>query len=238
MADFIMKEEKNTSGPNASSGIPELSIVLVNYKSADHTRECIRSIRNNVKDAGCEIIVVDNASGDGGVETIRKEFPETALIENQSNLGFAKAVNQGIRSSSGKYVWLLNNDTVVLPGALEAMLQTMDRFPETGILGCRLLNPDKTPQESFGRMSGFPGDLAQKLFMNRLMECYSNPLAAKVVDRMYAREKEVGWVCGACMLCRREALEDAGLMDENFFMYKEDVDLCIGVRRRGWGVRY
>ncbi len=216
----------------------ELSIITVNYKSADHLIECLRSIKENLKNLEYEIIVIDNASGDRSVGKIQAAFSDIVLIENKTNLGFAKANNQGIRRSRGRYILLLNNDTVVLPNALEAMVGVLKRSAYIGIVGCRLLNPDKTPQQSFGSAAGFIGDLLQSTFSNTLFANSSNPIVEKILARLHRSGKKVGWVCGACMLCRRDSLEETGLLDENFFMYKEDMDLCISFRKKNWGIYY
>ena len=216
----------------------ELSIVTVNYKSADHLIECLRSIKENLKNLEYEIIVIDNASGDRSVGKIQAAFSDIVLIENKTNLGFAKANNQGIRRSRGRYILLLNNDTVVLPNAVEAMVGVLKKSADIGIVGCRLLNPDKTPQQSFGSVAGFIGDLIQSTFSNTLFANSSNPIVEKILARLHRSGKKVGWVCGACMLCRRESLEETGLLDENFFMYKEDMDLCISFRKKNWGIYY
>ena len=185
-----------------------------------------------------EIIVVDNHSDDGSVETLRSDFPDVTLIANDENLGFSKANNQGIKISKGRYLLLLNNDTKVLPGAIDTLIEVMERSPHTGLLGCRLLNADGTPQLSFGNMVGFINELGRKYILNRLLGNYSNPLAKKLVDHLHSEEKEADWIRGACMFCRREAMSDVGLMDENFFMYLEEVDLGVRIKRKGWKVVY
>ena len=131
-----------------------------------------------------------------------------------------------------------DGDTVVLPNAVEAMLGVLKRSADIGIVGCRLLNPDKTPQQSFGSVAGFIGDLIQSTFSNTLFANSSNPIVEKILARLHRSGKKVGWVCGACMLCRRDSLEETGLLDENFFMYKEDMDLCISFRKKNWGIYY
>ena len=233
MALMENKKEEHLPPP-----VLELSIITVNYKSADHLIECLRSIKENLKNLEYEIIVIDNASGDRSVGKIQAAFSDIVLIENKTNLGFAKANNQGIRHSRGRYILLLNNDTVVLPNAVEAMVGVLKRSADIGIVGCRLLNPDKTPQQSFGSAAGFIGDLLQSTFSNTLFANSSNPIVEKILARLHRSGKKVGWVCGACMLCRRDSLEETGLLDENFFMYKEDMDLCISFRKKNWGIYY
>ena len=235
MSDRI---KENSAKPGLPPPSLDLSIILVNYKSLDYTRACLRSIGAHPAEGSSEIIIVDNASGGGEADALRRNFPKILLLENQTNLGFAKAVNRGILSSRGKYILLINNDAEILPGTLNTLMQAMRQYPDVGILGCRLLNTDQTPQESFGHGFGFGNDLMRKVILNRLMANYSRQLARSVVDKIYSRAREVGWVCGAAMFSRREALAEAGLMDENFFLYMEDVDLCLAVRKKGWKVRY
>lgn len=232
------------SMPRRSSvpGMPpvslDLTIITINYKSVDYLKACLQSIIKNVQNIRCEIIVVDNDSRDGSVESIREEFPDVHLIENRDNVGFARANNQGIRMSRGKYVLLLNNDTQVLPGAFQTMIEIMEKSPNTGLLGCRLMDPDHNIQESFGRMANFINEFARKFVLNKLYKLKKVPAVKKFLDWIHSSEKQVDWVCGACMMFRREALIEAGLMDEAFFMYMEDVDMGVCLRRLGWEVAF
>lgn len=215
----------------------DVSIVIVNYNSKDYLSDCIFSIRNTVKKASHEIIIVDNNSQDGSPEYIRKVFYDSILIANKTNCGLSKACNQGIEISRGRHVLLLNNDTVLLPNAIDDMLAIMDKTPGIGLLGCRLLNSDGSLQQSFGKVINFTNDFARKYFIN-LYEKHKNPLVGKFLAWTHSTAKEVDWVKGACMLLRREAVLDADMMDDNFFMYMEEVDLGIRVRQLGWKVWY
>ena len=162
---------------------------------------------------------------------VRAEFPAVTLIANTENLGFARANNQGIRASQGRYVVLLNSDTVVPPGALEALVAFMDAHPEAGVVGPRLLRPDGTPQPyAFG---GDPtlGYLLRR-GVNRLL--FRRPLHDWATDAI----QEVDWVSGACLMARRAAIDQAGLLDETIFMYFEDNDWCLRIRQAGWKVYY
>lgn len=214
-----------------------LSIVIVNYNSKDYLRECFYSIQETAANLEHEIIVIDNHSFDGSVEFIRKVFPEVTLIANKFNYGFSRACNQGIKISKGRYILLLNNDTVLLPHALEDMIAVMEQSPGIGLLGCKLLNTDRSLQQSFGKVTGFLNEFGRKYFIN-LYEKYKNPLVGKFLNWAHTEEKEVEWVKGACMLLRRQAIFDADLMDENYFMYMEEVDLSIRVKQLGWKVVY
>jgi len=215
----------------------ELSIVVVTYNSRRHVRDCLESIQRTAGGIDHEVIVVDNASQDGTPDIIRNEFPTTHLIANPENLGFARACNQGITPSQGRHILLLNPDTVVLPKALATLLKEMNQSPETGLLGCRLLNPDRSLQLSFGYEVNIWNEVVRKMFFN-LWENRFFPPVGWIVRSLHSRKREVAWVKGACMLLRRQALLDVKLMDEAFFMYLEDADLCRRVRQSGWQVRY
>ncbi len=234
---FNRTDENNMSSaiqlPEAS--LP-LSIIIVSYKSLQHIEGCLNSIQSNLSHSEYEIIVVDNASNDGTVESLRASYPHVRLIQNDQNLGFSKANNQGIKISQGKYILLLNNDTEVLPGSLESMMKIMKESPHTGLLGCRLVNPDLSVQESFGNGAGFVQELFRKFVLNKFYA--SHPKFEFFLNWIHSEEKEVGWIRGACMLFQREALVDVGLMDENFFMYFEDMDIGLCLRKRGWEVRF
>ena len=215
----------------------ELSIIVVTYNSRRHVRDCLESIQRTAGDITHEVIVVDNASQDGTPDIIRNEFQSVRLIANPENLGFARGNNQGITQSHGRFILLLNPDTIVPPKTLATLLNEMNQSPETGLLGCRLLNADRSLQQSFGYKVGFWNEVVRKLFLN-LWENHRFPPVGWVLRSLHSRKREVAWVKGACMLSRRQALLDAKLMDETFFMYLEDADLCHRIRKLGWQVRY
>jgi GT2 family glycosyltransferase len=220
----------------------DLSVVIVSWNTRELLRGCLWSVVScqssssmMPKTDNCklktEIIIVDNASTDGSAAMIRAEFPATTLIVNTENVGFARANNQGIRASSGRYVVLLNSDTVVPPGALAALVAFMDAHPAAGAVGPRLLRPDGAPQPyAFG---GDPtlGYLLRR-GINRLL--LRRPLHDWTTDAV----QTVDWVSGACLMVRREAIDQAGLLDENIFMYFEDNDWCLRIRQAGWQVYY
>jgi hypothetical protein len=215
----------------------ELSIIVVTYNSRRHVRDCLESIQRTAGDIDHEVIVVDNASQDGTPDIIRNEFPKARLIANPGNLGFARGNNQGIAQSQGRTILLLNPDTVVLPKTLATLLNEMKQSPATGLLGCRLLNADRSLQQSFGYEVSVWNEVVRKLFFN-LWENHRFPPVGWVLRSLHSRKKEVAWVKGACMFSRRQALLDAKLMDETFFVYLEDADLCRRIRQLGWQVRY
>jgi GT2 family glycosyltransferase len=215
----------------------ELSIIVVTYNSRRHVRDCLESIQRDAGGIPHEVIVVDNASQDGTPDIVRNEFPNVRLIANPQNPGFARSNNQGISQSQGRYILLLNPDTVVLPKMLATLLKEMHQSPETGLLGCRLLNADRSLQQSFGYDVNFWNEAVRKVFLN-LWENHRFPPVGWVLRSLHSRKREVDWVKGACMLSRRQALLDAKLMDEAFFLYLEDADLCYRLRKLGWKVCY
>ncbi len=215
----------------------DLSIVVVTYNSSDHVRGCLESLIRETEQIEYEIIVVDNASQDGTPDIVCDEFPKARLIVNRDNRGHAQGNNQGMAQSRGRYILLLNPDTVVQPGALTALLQEMKRSPGIGLLGCRLLNSDGSLQQSFGFEVGFVNEAIRKFFFN-LWSHHRFPPVGWVLKTLHSRKKEVDWVKGACMLVCRQAVFDAELLDEKFFMYMEDADLSRRIRQLGWKVRF
>ena len=220
-----------------SPDLLELSVVVITYNSRRHVRDCLESIQRTAGDIRHEVIVVDNASQDGTQEIIRNEFPKVHLLANPDNRGFARGINQGITQSQGEFILLLNPDTVVLPKAIATLLKEMKQSPETGLLGCRLLNADRSLQQSFGCEVSVWNEVVRKLFFN-LWENYRFSPVGWILRSLHSRKREVAWVKGACMLLRRQSLFDVQLMDEDFFMYLEDADLCRRIRQSGGSVRY
>ena len=205
----------------------DLTVVVVSWNVITLLRDCLRSVASDLGCLSSETIVVDNASADDSAAMVRAEFPEVTLIVNTDNFGFARANNQAIRASSGRYVVLLNSDTIVPPGALETLVAFLDAHPEAGVVGPRLLRPDGTAQPyAFG---GDPtlGYLLRR-GINRLI--FQRPLHDWTTDTV----QQVDWVSGACLMVRREAIDRAGLLDESIFMYFEDNDWCLRIRQAGW----
>lgn len=214
----------------------QLSIVIVNYNGKGILCNCIESIYKSSSTVNFEIILVDNASSDGSVETIKKEFPEVQVLVNQENKGFSFANNRGIEIAKGDYILLLNNDTLILPGQLDIMLKFMQEHQDVGAVGPKLLNPDGSFQMSFW---SFPNLFTE--FNRRIINlfAFANYRFFKdLLEDLYIKEKEIDWVSGACLMVRRKTIEDVGILDENFFMYFEDVDWCYRIRRKGWKIYF
>ncbi|MGQ9840674.1 MAG: glycosyltransferase family 2 protein [Anaerolineae bacterium] len=178
-----------------------------------------------------EIIVVDNASTDGSAEMVAAEFPAVRLIRNATNVGYARGNNIGIAASTGRYVLLLNSDTVVPPGALEALVAFMDAHPQAAACSPRLLQPNGTPQPYAFGCDPTPGYLLRRGLARAL---FRRPLHNWAV----AEPIRADWVSGACLLVRRAAIEQVGGLDEAMFMYFEDNDWCRRMRLAGWQVWY
>jgi len=208
-----------------------LSIIIVNWNNKDILRDCLNSIQHTHSDSEYEIIVVDNHSEDGSIELINNEFPDVMLIKNDENLGFTKANNQAIKITMGNYILLLNNDTVVTNTyCFDRMIEYMKKNPQVGILGCKLLYPDGTLQscgESFPSVWGI--FKSQILFTKTWKRLGKN----KQGDNHF---KKVDFVCGACLMTRKEILDKVGLLRENYFMYGEDVEFCYRVHRAGYEI--
>jgi hypothetical protein len=214
---------------------PDLSVVVVNWNTRDLLKQCLHSVRETVGELNVESIVVDNASTDGSSAMVRREFPEVRLIENVENVGFARANNQALQISQGRLVLLLNSDTVVRAGALQAMCHFMDQHPEAGIVGAKLLNPDGSFQASY---MDFPTILSEVLLLTKLYRlfypsCFPSHSLAESLEVC-----EADWVSGACLAIRRETIEQVGGLDEGYFMYSEEVDWCWRVKQAGWKIFY
>jgi len=217
----------------------DLSIIIVNWNAGHCLRSCLESIWEQTSGIGFEILVVDNCSTDGSPEMVEKFFPQVRLIRNSENIGFAKANNQAICASVGRYILLLNPDTVVLDKALVRMVSFLDKHPDIGALGCKILTENGQIDFRGGRRfptlwsefcvhSGlaalFP---AAELFGGYLMSYWD-----------HEDSREVDLLTGACMMVRREVVHQVGLLDEDFFMYAEDVEWCYRIKKAGWKIFY
>jgi GT2 family glycosyltransferase len=229
----------------------KISVIIVNYCTRELLADCVHSIQSN-SDQQVEVIVVDNDSNDGSVEMIRAEFPQVELIANSENVGFAKANNQGIQKAKGRFILLLNSDTIVRPQALRVMGEFLETHPETGAVTCRLLNRDGSAQASISkrpspmlllfRISGlsrlFRTDRTRR-FLRKYFGFLLGSTVRSYLDPYTASGPlEVENISGACLMLRREAIEQVGLLDESFFMYFEDMDYCMRLQDAGWKLYY
>jgi hypothetical protein len=211
---------------------PQLSIVLVNWNTLCHLVPCLRSILESNIPWPIEVIVVDNNSTDTTRTTVPQLFPSVRLVENQQNLGFARAVNQGAKQSLGEYLLLLNPDTVVNGASLRTMVEFMQQSPDAAVVGGALLNSDGSFQGSYAHFSTLLQETLIALGIgDRLWHGYPS-------HHRSTRTHAVDWICGACLLVRREAFLRVGCLDEEYVMYSEEVDLQYRLRREGWNTYY
>jgi GT2 family glycosyltransferase len=216
-----------------------VSVIVVNWNVRDLLRECLRSLDRltplNSDDA--EILVVDNDSSDGSVGMLRREFPTVSVIANRENVGFGRANNQAFARCRGRYVLLLNPDTVVLDDAVARMTELLDARADVGAVGSRLVNPDGSLQRwTAGAFPSVWNLACHYFFVDRLIPAGLRP-RSPFLEQDVADDADVDWVSGACLMLRRAAVGET-IFDERFFMYGEDLDLCERLRRRGWRVLY
>ncbi len=262
--------ETTTNLSGEPTGLLDLSVVIVNYNVREFLEQALRAVERASARLNVEIFVVDNNSVDRSVEMVRAHFPNVHVIANEHNVGFGSANNQAIRQARGRYLLILNPDTIVQEDTLSTLVAFMDAHPEAGAAGCQILNPDgsfapesrrsfPTPKVAFFRMTG----LSRLFPKSRLFGQYN--LTYLPIDA----ETEIDALSGACMLVRRAALKHskeeydalkaangspkepiqnpqskiqnptgAGLFDESFFMYGEDLDLCYRIQQAGWKIYY
>lgn len=213
-----------------------LAIIVVTYNSAQEIGPCLESIVGHTDPFPTTITVVDNASTDGTAGLVRDGWPGVQLIASPTNVGFSRANNLGIRATRGDYVLLLNPDTVAPPGAIQTLVRGLAAQPDAAIAGARLLSPTGFPELSWGEPIGPWNELRRKVFSSLYYRKIRR--IVRKVDKLSRQARVVAWVSGACMVIRRADLEAVGLLDERYFMYTEDVDLCVAMKQRGRTVLY
>ena len=213
-----------------------LAIVIVTYNSMTEIDACLESLVGHTAPFPTTITVVDNRSADGTAGHVRSKWPSVSVIDAGGNVGFSKANNLGIRATDSEYVLLLNPDTVSPPGAIQTLVRGLASHPDAAIAGARLLNERGFPELSWGPPITPWNEVKQKLYSS----LYHRKVRSVVrkVDKLSRIAREVDWVSGACMVIRRSDLDAIGLLDERFFMYTEDVDLCLRMQQRGRKVLY
>jgi GT2 family glycosyltransferase len=216
----------------------DVSVIIISYNTKRFIGTCLEALLERTRDVALETIVVDNASADGSVEMIRSRFPGVILVENSANLGYARAVNQGIARSGGRYFLVLNPDVEVSEGSIRRMVDFMDAHPRAGISGAKLVYPDGSLQMSCRTFYTFRTVLLRRTFLGKIFPNSGIVREHLMLDWDHNSEREVDWVIGACMMVRRDAYESLGGMDERFFLYFEDVDWCYRMKKHGWTVCY
>jgi len=212
----------------------DVSIIIVNWNTRDILRGCLRSVYTQTQDIKFEVIVVDNASSDNSAEMVTQEFPQVTLIANAENRGFAKANNQGMRIASGRYVLLVNPDTIVLEGAIQKTVSFADKYSDIGVLGCQVWLNEKDIQQTCFSFPSIFGLIMQEAGLRGLFP--QSRFFSRVKYGWWDRttQMDVDVVSGMYMLVRREAIEQVGLMDEDYFVYAEETDWCYRFWKAGW----
>lgn len=228
----------------------DLTISIVNYNNRDFLINCLQSLYENKGKIRFDVFVVDNNSSDDSVKILTEKFPQVKLICNKSNVGFAKANNQVIKQSNARYILLLNPDTKVFDNTLKILVDFMDSNPGAGVLGCKIINPDGSLQLStfgypsiikeFFNITGLDNIFPPNSFFRKFTGKYLSNMFQSTLSRYWNHNeiREVDSVLGACLLIRKEAINDAGLMDENFFMYNEEREWCYRIKKLGWKIYF
>lgn len=219
---------------------PDISVVILNYNTRDLTRTCLTTLlASRLEKYVMEVIVCDNGSEDGSVEMIADEFPGVILIKNGKNLGFAAGNNPGIRKAKGRFVLLLNTDTEIPRDTLRVMIGFMDSNPDAGAATCKLLLPDGSMDPACHR--GFPTPWVSLTYLVKLEKLFPKTRLFGEYHQGYkdlASIHEVDCIVGAFFMVRREVISEVGLLDEDYFMYGEDIDWAYRIRKAGWKIMY
>ncbi len=202
----------------------DLTIIILNYNTKELLDHCLASIFNNKTEITTEIIMVDNKSTDGSAEMVAQKYPGVKVIRNNENLGYSKGNNIGIKKAGGRNILLLNSDTELIGNGAQTMVKLLDQNSNIGIVGPKLVFPDKSPQASVGVFYNLPVAILYLLGLERLGFFKSSPSVLK----------KVNWVMGACFLFKKELTEKIGILDENLFMYMEEVEFCYRAKLNGY----
>ena len=217
----------------------DLSIIILNYKTRQLTLDALESVYQSELIYSYEVILVDNASSDGVIAAAQALYPQIVCIENQENVGFARANNQAIRIAQGRYVLLLNSDTIVHRNTLDIMLDFVEEHPTVGACGCKIVLPDGSLDKACKR--GFPTPMASFYYAFGLSRLFPN------VPRFNGYQlghldpdssQSIDCLVGAFMLVRHSVIDQVGMLDEKFFMYGEDIDWCYRIKQAGWQIHY
>jgi GT2 family glycosyltransferase len=218
----------------------DLSVVILNYNTVDLTRICLQTVlASKLGKYTMEVIVCDNASSDGSMDMVKREFPGVILIDNKKNIGFAAGNNPGIKRAKGRYILLLNSDTEVPSDTFKTMIAFMDGTPVAGAATCKLVLPNGSMDPACHR--GFPTPWVAFTYLSKLEALFPRTALFGEYHQQYkdlSTIHEVDCISGAFFMMRRECFRDVGLMDEEYFMYGEDIDWSYRVRSAGWKIMY
>ena len=206
----------------------DLGVVVVSYNTRDLLLECLASVKEAAAGRSFRLVVVDNASTDGSAEAAARQHPDAVLIRNPANYGFARACNQGMAAAGGRMILFLNSDARVSASALDAMIAAMESTPDAGVVGPQLVGGRGRLQNSAAAFPTLATELCNKALLRRLFPArHATRFAGGGI-------RAVESVVGACMLVRREAVEQVGPLDEGYFFFLEETDWCLRMARRGW----
>lgn len=249
--DEMSKDNALSTGPGPANPCSvDLSIVVVSWNVRELLEQCLQSLlrgaswdapgvwRTLAGDRRFEVLVVDSASTDGSPDMVRDRFPEVRLYASDENLGYTGGNNLGLKESLGRYALLLNPDTEVINGALDQMVTYLEEHADVGVVGPQLLYPDGRIQSSRRRFPSLATALVDSTFLEKWFPKHPTIRHYRVLDRPDDEVSEVDWLVGACLLVRRRVVEEVGLLDEEYFMYSEELDWQRRIRNAGWKVVY
>lgn len=216
----------------------DVSIIIVAWNVKDLLHNCLRSVYDETKGIDFEVIYVDNASQDGSIEMVRKEFPKVEMIVNDENKGFIVANNQGIEISKGRYVLLLNSDTVILDNAIAKTVKFADEHTEAAVVGCRVLNPDRTLQRTCAMYNSVLNMFLSATYLYKIFPKSSFFGRHEMTWWDFNDVREVEVVYGCFSLVRKEAIDQVGLMDPRYFVFGDDPDWCYRFHKAGWKIMF
>lgn len=215
----------------------DLAIIIVSWNTRDLLRQCLSTIKSETSEVSFQITVVDNNSADGTPDMVAAEFPDVQLIRNTVNRGFAAANNQALAGSNARYSLLLNPDTKIIDKALDKLVAAADRH-EAGIFTCKLLNPDRTLQKSVNSFFSLSVSLLENRFFSALYRSRQKQSSALLSLWDHATDRTIDWAHGAVMLISKEVIDKIGLLDEQFFIYAEEIDYYYRARQAGFTSRF
>ena len=217
---------------DSMSQVPSMSIVLVCWNNKGYLDPCLKSLYEGALKSSFDVVVVDNGSTDGSQQMLAEKYPEVKLIQNPGNVGLGKASNQGIQATNGRHILLLNNDTIVNGPSLDLLVDFLDAHPQAGAVGGKLLNPDGSFQSGYASFSTLTEEfLILTRLGDKLWPGYPSHGDSAEIE-------ETGWLSSACLLVRRAALDQIGLLDESYFIYGDEADLQYRLNKAGWKVYF
>lgn len=214
------------------------SIIIVNYNGRHFLQPCLGSIRTETKGIPAEVYFVDNNSADGSCEFVLEKYPEVNVIRNKINVGFAAACNRAIDLSLGRYILLLNPDTIMMQGSLRTMVEILEKNPGAGASAFKLLNSDGSLQFSIGNFPNLVNQLLESLFLHRIFPSLNFAGELVLDKKRYDRFHEIDWAFGAGLIIRSTVFEKIGKLDEGFFFGAEEKDLCYRIKQAGWKILF